>query len=103
MRVIDMNYLTMNYLTMKNSWIALMLLTLVSAMIAESIEPTASVIIVVCAVIAIKGQLIIDEFMGLRAAPTFIRRSMLAYFYVLPTLIALALIFPEPLRRLTTL
>ena len=92
-----------NPVTLSLAWVVLILLTLASALIAESIDPTAGVVIVVCLVVSIKGQLVIDRLMGLRHAPPVIRRMMLAYFYVLPVLIALALIFPESLRRLTTL
>lgn len=92
-----------NPVALSRAWIVLIILTLASALIAESIDPTAGVVILVCLVVAIKGQLVIDRLMGLRHAPPAIRRMMLAYFYVLPVLIALALIFPEPLRRLTTL
>ena len=88
---------------LRRTWMMLIGLTLTSAMIAESNDPTAWAVIVVCLVVAIKGQLVIDRLMGLRHAPPVIRRMMLTYIYVLPTLIALALIFPEPLRRLTTL
>ena len=93
----------MNDKILKRAWILLILLTLASAFIAESIDPTAGVVIMVCLVVAIKGQLVVDRLMGLRHAPPVIRGMMLAYFYVLPVLIALALIFPEQLRRLTTL
>lgn len=85
------------------AWMLLIALTLGSAFLAESIDPTTGVVIVVCLVVAIKGQLVVDRLMGLRHAPPVIRWMMLAYFYVLPALIALALIFPEQLRRLTTL
>ncbi|MFT5719758.1 MAG: hypothetical protein ACI9W6_000046 [Motiliproteus sp.] len=88
---------------LRRAWILLIGLTLTSALIAESIDPTAGVVIVVCLVVAIKGQLVVDRLMGLRQAPPLIRGLMLAYFYVLPVLIALGLIFPEQLRRLTTL
>ncbi len=88
---------------LQRAWMLLIVLTLASAFIAESVDPTAGMVIVVCLVVAIKGQLVVDRLMGLRHAPPLIRRMMLAYFYVLPLLIALALIFPEPLRRLTTL
>jgi hypothetical protein len=85
------------------AWIILVVLTMASALIAESIDPTAGVVIVVCLVVSIKGQLVADQLMGLQHAPPVIRGLMLAYFYVLPVLIALALIFPDQLRRLTTL
>ena len=88
---------------LRRAWMLLIGLTLTSALIAESVDPTAGVVIVVCLVVAIKGQLVIDRLMGLRHAPPVIRGMMLAYFYVLPLLIALALIFPEQLRSLTTL
>ncbi|MFT6914314.1 MAG: hypothetical protein ACJAWL_000610 [Motiliproteus sp.] len=88
---------------LRRAWLLLIGLTLTSALLAEAIDPTAGVVIVVCLVVSIKGQLVVDRLMGLRRAPPLIRALMLAYFYVLPVLIALGLIFPEALRRLTTL
>lgn len=88
---------------LRRCWWLLITLTLGSALIAESMEPTAVMAIAVCLAVAVKGQLVVDRLMGLQHAPPVIRYLMLSYFYVLPILIALALIFPEPLRRMTTL
>ncbi|WP_421869068.1 cytochrome C oxidase subunit IV family protein [Motiliproteus sp.] len=84
-------------------WWALVAMTLISALVAESIDPTASVVLAISVVIAIKGRLVVDWLMGMKSAPMVFRQLMLAYFYVVPLLIALALIFPDTLQRLTTL
>ena len=84
-------------------WWILIAMTVISALVAESMDPNAAIVLVVAVVIAIKGRLVVDWLMGMKSAPMAFRQLMLAYFYVIPLLIALALIFPEPLRRLTTL
>ncbi|MFC6670754.1 cytochrome C oxidase subunit IV family protein [Marinobacterium aestuariivivens] len=86
-----------------NSWRLLILLTLSSALIAESSDPHSGLVLLVCGTVIIKGQLVIDNLMALRQSHRGIRAPMLAYFYVLLPLIALALLFPQELARLTTL
>ena len=88
---------------LKRAWWLLISLTLVSAFVAESANPAIWVILAVSYTIVCKGQVIIDQLMGLRNAPVPIRLMMLSYFYILPPLIALALLFPESLAQLTTL
>lgn len=84
-------------------WIVLLVLTLVSAAIADSAEPAVWTVLFVSMTVTLKGQLVIDRLMGLRHANPLIRGLMLLYFYVLTLLIVWALLFPEQLARLTTL
>lgn len=88
---------------LKAIWLGLMGLTLLSALVAERAEPGVWVIVAICATVSVKGSLVVDGLMGLRTAPGNIRWVMLSYFIVLPPLIALALLFPEVLLRLTSL
>jgi hypothetical protein len=84
-------------------WLILMSLTIASALIAESAEPSLLVTVAIAVSIGLKGLMVIDRFMELHNANRYIRNLMMAYFYVIPTLIVLVFLFPEPLRRLTTL
>ncbi|GGB91082.1 hypothetical protein GCM10011352_16400 [Marinobacterium zhoushanense] len=86
-----------------NSWRLLILITLVSALIAETGGITPGLILLICIAVIVKGQLVIDVLMSLRGRHRAIRAPMLAYFYVMMPLLALGLLFPEWLERLTTL
>jgi len=93
----------MNDKTLTVYWLVLITLTLVSAIFADTINPASWVTVFVCMSIMVKGQVIVDVFMGLRTAPKGIRYMMLSYFYVLPPMVALALLFPSTLANITTL
>ncbi len=84
-------------------WIQLMLLTLLSAFIAETADTGLAVIIIVAVTIGYKGRMIVDHFMELINANRYIRASMRLYFYVIPLMIVLAYLFPEAIVRMTTL
>jgi len=90
-------------ITDTNSWRLLILITLASALIAETGGATPGLILLICAAVVLKGQLVIDVLMALRTSHRAIRAPMLAYFYVMMPLLALGLLFPEWLERLTTL
>jgi hypothetical protein len=76
-------------------WLVLVSLTLLSIFMAEDDPKLALSITTICFVIAIKGQLVVDKLIGLRYANQKIRKLMLGYFYFLPLLISLAMVFPE--------
>ena len=84
-------------------WLLLISLTLINAVFADSLDPTSWVTVIVCLTIMLKGQVIVDVFMGLKTAPNSIRYMMLSYFYVLPPMVAVALLFPEAIEKITTL
>ncbi len=88
---------------LRGCWLLLMVLTLGAVALADSADPTLWTLLLICSVAAWKGMLVVDQLMGLRHAPRLLRGLMLAYFWVLPGLIALAWSYPETLRRLTTL
>lgn len=85
------------------TWKLLLLLTLSSALIGETAHPGAGLILLICASVMLKGRLVIDNLMRLRHCRRSIRLPMLAYFYVLLPLIALGMLFPDALARLTSL
>lgn len=92
-----------NYKKICTSWIFMVMLTLVSASFAESANPSTIALLFICIVTLLKGQLLIDNLMDLRHSLRRIRWMMLAYFYVLLSIIMLAVIFPETVRQITTL
>ncbi|MBY4676470.1 cytochrome C oxidase subunit IV family protein [Marinobacterium arenosum] len=85
------------------TWLLLLALTLSSALIAETTRPEAGLMLFICLSVALKGQLVIDNLMQLRDSHPGVRRPMRAYFVVVMGLIALAMLFPETLARITTL
>jgi len=90
------------------TWLILLMLTLVSVFLVEtatdySISNNVISGVLVCFVIALKGYLVIDNLIGLRLANKNIRGVMLSYFYVLPLLIALGIIFPDIIVNMTSL
>ncbi|NOQ79863.1 MAG: thiosulfate reductase [Gammaproteobacteria bacterium] len=84
-------------------WGILVALTLFATFIAEAATPSHFIVLVICFTIAIKGRLVIDEFMGLREAKPIIRYTILSYFILLPVFISLCVIFPEFLAQVTTI
>lgn len=85
------------------TWLVLIALTLSSALIAETTRPEAGLMLLICATVIAKGHLVIDYLMALRGSHPAVRKPMLTYFYLLLSLIALAMLFPQQLARLTTL
>ena len=76
-------------------WLLVMLITIVNAYIAESIEPTLFIVLVIAITISIKGHLIIDHFMALRHENPRLRAIMNAYFYFIPMAIVMVYQFPQ--------
>ena len=89
---------TINYI-----WVVLMLLTIGSALIAESADPSKLITIVIALSIAFKGRMVLDRFTELRNANRYIRASMNIYFYVIPLMIVVVHLFPEAIAELTKL
>jgi len=84
-------------------WLALMAMTLGSALIAESAEPSVLVVIAIAGTVMVKGRLVINRFMELHNVHAYVRFSMNLYFYVLPLLIIMTYLFPEFIAELTRL
>lgn len=79
----------MSTLTVKatNSWLLLISLTMLSLAVSEWVKSPAVMILVVVLAVIIKGQSIVDTFMGLKTAPVVWRRLLLSYVIVVPTII----------------
>jgi len=84
-------------------WLALIGLTLFSAYMAERAEPGFISVVIMAAVLAIKGRIIVDHFMELKHAHKILRQLMRAYFYMIPSLIIIVSLFPEQIAKWTTL
>jgi len=84
-------------------WLVLIGLTLFSAYMAERAEPGFISVVIMAAVLAIKGRIIVDHFMELKHAHKLLRRLMRAYFYVIPSLIIIVSLFPEQIAKWTSL
>mgnify|MGYP001129760860 CR=1 FL=1 len=84
-------------------WLALMTMTLGSAVIAESAEPSLLVTLAVAVTVALKGRLVVNRFMELNNAHPYIRFSMNFYFYVLPLLMLMVFLFPDTIAEMTRL
>lgn len=84
-------------------WLILISLTLFSAYMAERAETGFVSIVIMAAVLAIKGRIIVDHFMELKDAHPVLRTLMRTYFYVIPALIILVYLFPEQIAKWTTL
>lgn len=76
-----------------------MLVTVGSATLAESAEPSHLITVIVAASVAFKGRMVMDRFMELRNANKYIRGSMNLYFYVIPLMIIFVDLFSEQLAK----
>lgn len=85
------------------TWIILMIVTLLNALVAETADPNLWITAVICLSIAYKGRLVIDHFMELFEANKTIRSLMHSYFYIIPTLIFLTDLFAEQLAAISAL
>jgi len=99
--------LKMTYISKFNaidiSWLILMVITSLNALVAETAEPHLLITAIICFSIAYKGRRIIDHFMELNHANATIQTLMRSYFYVFPALIFLTDLFSEELAALTSL
>jgi len=84
-------------------WMLLLGLTFFSAYMAEQANPGLNSIVIMAAVLAIKGRIIVDHFMELKTSHKVLRTLMRVYFYVIPALILLVYLFPEQIAIWTSL
>jgi len=76
-------------------WGFVMLVTIINAYVAESIEPTLFIVLAIAVSISIKGRMVIDHFMALRHENPKLRTVMNAYFYFIPMAIVVVYQFPQ--------
>ncbi|WP_456372070.1 cytochrome C oxidase subunit IV family protein [Thiolapillus sp.] len=81
------------------SWIFLMVLTLSGALMGEYAHPGFWITLSIAFITAIKGRLIIDEFMQLGDASPAIRRTVRLFGLLVPSLIILTWMFGPELAR----
>ncbi|WP_432473585.1 cytochrome C oxidase subunit IV family protein [Amphritea sp. HPY] len=84
-------------------WLLLMLITLGSALLAESGETNLFITLLIALSVLLKGRLVVERLMELRSANRYIRFAMNFYFYVVPALIVLVYLVPDQLASMTTL
>lgn len=68
-------------------WLALIALTLLSAVIGESSQPSVTATFFVCLVVLLKGRWVIRDFMNLRNAAPLPRRVVTGYFLVMTLMV----------------
>ena len=97
------NIFTLRFNAVDLSWIILMIITSLNALVAEAAEPSLLITAIICFSIAYKGRRIMDYFMELNHANATIQKLMRSYFYVFPALIFLTDLFSVELAALTAL
>lgn len=85
------------------SWVFLMAVTVMNAMIAESLNPSFLITLFVASSVALKGHVVIDYFMAVKGADPALRIVMNLYFIVIPAMMVLIAQFPEEIAALTKL
>jgi hypothetical protein len=84
-------------------WLLLVALTLAGAWLAETGQPGWPLTLVVAALIAVKGRLVIDRYMGITRAHPRIRRILHGFVTLVPLLVIFSHGWGNLLQRLTTL
>ncbi|WP_456407377.1 cytochrome C oxidase subunit IV family protein [Thiolapillus sp.] len=85
------------------SWLLLMVLTLSGILMGEYARPGFWITVVIAGVTAVKGLLIIDQFMELKQASPVIRRIVIAFGFVVPVLMILTYLLGPELAEITQL
>ncbi len=84
-------------------WVVLIILTLLSAYMAEHGTTEFYSVVIMAAVLAIKGRIIVDYFMELKDAHIVLRTLMRVYFYIIPIMIIMVYLFAEQIAKWTSL
>ena len=87
----------------EKTWLGLIALTLAGALLAETGHAGWPLALAVAGAILIKGGLVIDRYMEMRAARVSFRRALYAFATVLALLVLLTHGFGEALKRFTTI
>lgn len=87
----------------EKTWLGLTALTLLGAVLAETGHAGWALALAVAGTILIKGGLVIDRYMEMRAARPSFRLVLYAFVAVLAVLVLLTQGFGEALKRLTTI
>ena len=84
-------------------WIALLGLTALGAWLGETGGHGWALSLTVAFLIALKGHLVIDHYMGMRDANPTIRRVLHAFVFVVPALVLVSHGFGAVIARLTAI
>lgn len=84
-------------------WVLLLALTAAGAWLGETGGRGWALTLTVALLIALKGRLVIDHYMGMRDANRTIRRVLYAFVGVVAALVLLSHGFGAAIARLTTL
>jgi len=84
-------------------WLLLVVLTLGGAWLAETGRSGWPLALVVAALIAAKGRMVIDHYMEMTGANTRIRSLLHLFVTVVPLMVLLSHGWSDVLRRLTTI
>ncbi|HDK38078.1 MAG TPA: thiosulfate reductase [Thiolapillus brandeum] len=93
----------MNTLKLNLSWLLLMVLTFSGALMGEYAQPSFWITVSIAGITALKGRLIIDEFMELNQASPVIRRIVRGFGLVVPALMILTYLLGPELAAFTQL
>lgn len=85
------------------TWALLISLTFLGVSIGEGSEPGLRITLVVAVITAVKGRLVVDQFMELGDAHPGIRRLVRLYGLLVPALMVVILLFGPEVARLTVL
>jgi len=84
-------------------WLLLIGLTLGGAFLGEAVEPGFRVTVIIAAIMAFKGRLVIDHFMELADANRTIRNMVRLYGLAIPLLLVLTDVFGPQIASLISL
>lgn len=85
------------------TWIALIGLTLAGVALGEGASPGLGVTLLIVCITALKGRLVIDQFMEVGGAHPGIRRAVRTFGLLVPMLILAVYFFGPRIAGLTTL
>lgn len=87
----------------EKTWLALFVLTLCGAALAETGHAGWPLSLAVATAILLKGGLVIDRYMEMRKARASFRRVMYAFSVIVALMVLLTQGFGEAIRHLTTI
>lgn len=85
------------------TWLLLVLLTLSGLLLGDSQRPGWPIVLMIALVMALKGRLVIDQFMELGTARRGIRRPVRLFALLFPGMVLLVYFLGDEIARLTTL
>lgn len=89
--------------TVDLTWILLIALTLLGVALGEGASPGLTVTLLVAGITALKGRLVVDQFMEIGGARPGIRRAVRTFGLLVPVMILAVYWFGPRIATLTTL